>query len=289
MIARPKTGSAAADASSGVGAALVARQARSLLFIIALALIAWLLYTLANMPALAPSTHAGYYIGIVGASLMLLLMSYPLYKRVRAFRTWGTTRFWFRLHMVCGLLGPALIIVHSGLNMRSMNAAWAFWSMVVVAVSGVMGRFLYRRIHRGMHGELETAQTLAAAVAAASFNIDRAVPDDAMVSKEVGEFTVRCSELAKVPPFAAVGAVFLPLWRWSLQWHVRRALRHAALPLDRQLEKISLLNRFFMANQRYAQFALFDRLFSLWHVAHVPFVVTLFLSTIAHIVAVHLY
>lgn len=289
MIAKPKIRTAASDASPGTDAALFVRQVRSLLFAIALVLTAWLLYTLANMPALAPSTDAGYYIGIVGASLMLLLMSYPLYKRVRMFRAWGTTRFWFRLHMVCGLLGPALIIVHSGLNMRSMNAAWAFWSMVVVAGSGVMGRFLYRRIHRGMHGELETTQTLAAAVAAASFNIDRAVPDDATVSREVGEFTVRCSELAKVPPFAAIGAVFLPLWRWSLQWHVRRALRHADMPLDRQREKIALLNRFFVANQRYAQFALFDRLFSLWHVAHVPFVVTLFLSTIAHIVAVHLY
>lgn len=289
MIAKPKSGAATSDASSGTGTGPVIRQVRSLTFAIVLILTGWLLYTLANLPALAPSTDAGYYIGIVGASLMLLLMSYPLYKRVRAFRSWGTTRFWFRLHMVCGLLGPALIIVHSGLNMRSMNAAWAFWSMVVVAGSGVIGRFLYRRIHRGMHGELETAQTLAAAVAAASFNIDRAVPDDTTVSKEVGEFAARCSELAKVPPFAAVGAVFLPLWRWSLLWHVRRALKRASIPSDRQAEKMSLLNRFFIANQRYAQFALFDRLFSLWHVAHVPFVVTLFLSTIAHIVAVHLY
>ena len=265
------------------------RQMRSAAITVGIVATGWLLFELANVPALAPSTDAGYYIGIVGASLMLLLMTYPLYKRVRAFRSWGTTRFWFRLHMVCGLLGPALIIVHSGLNMRSMNAAWAFWSMVVVAGSGVVGRFLYRRIHRGMHGELETAQTLAAAVAAASFHIDRALPDDASVSKEVGDFASRCAELAKVPPFAAIGAVFLPLWRWSLQWHVRRALNRAAIPDERRLQKQALLTRFFVSNQRYAQFALFDKLFSLWHVAHVPFVVTLFLSTIAHIVAVHLY
>lgn len=160
MMARPKIGATASDASSATDTAIVMRQVRSLLFAVALALIAWLLYTLANVPALAPSTDVGYYIGVVGASLMLLLMTYPIYKRFRAFRSWGKTRFWFRLHMICGLLGPAFIIVHSGLNMRSMNAAWAFWSMVIVAGSGIMGRFLYRRIHRGMHGELETAQTL---------------------------------------------------------------------------------------------------------------------------------
>ena len=169
----------------------VIRQTRILLSAVAIVLIGWLLYVLASMPALAPSSDTGYYIGVVGASLMLLLMTYPLYKRVRAFRLIGTTKFWFRLHMVCGLLGPALIIVHSGLNMRSLNAAWAFWSMVIVAGSGIIGRFLYRRIHRGMHGELETAQTLSAAVASASFSIDRALPDDASVSKDVGEFAAR--------------------------------------------------------------------------------------------------
>lgn len=290
MIVKPKPDLAETGVvSSKIGDSGLMQQVRPAASVLVLIAVAWLLYTLANLPALAPSTDAGYYIGIVGASLMLLLMTYPLYKRVRAFRSIGTTRFWFRLHMVFGLLGPALIIVHSGLNMRSMNAAWAFWSMVVVAGSGIVGRFLYRRIHRGMHGELETTQTLAAAVAAASFNIDRALPDDVTVSREIGDFAAQCAKLAKVPPFAAIGAVFLPLWRWSLQWHVRRALKQATVPVDRRVQKTELLDRFLISNQRYAQFALFDRLFSLWHVAHVPFVVTLFLSTIAHIVAVHLY
>lgn len=277
------------DISVVAGSSALIRPLRSAAVVMILCAVAWLLYTLANLPELAASTDAGYYIGVVGASLMLLLMTYPIYKRFRAARVWGTTRFWFRLHMVCGLLGPALIIVHSGLNMRSLNAAWAFWSMVVVAGSGVAGRYLYRRIHRGMHGELETSQTLAAAVNAAALNIDRAVAGDAAVGKEVDAFAARCAALAKVPPFAALGAVFLPLSRLLLERHINRALNRAAIPMARRAEKMALLNRFFVANQRYAQFALFDRLFSLWHVAHVPFVVTLFLSTIAHIVAVHLY
>jgi hypothetical protein len=289
MMAKPKPGPISVADSASLEDNPWVRQIRTAAFVMSLAGVGWLLHWLANLPSLAPSTDAGYYIGIVGASLMLLLMTYPLYKRVRPLRSWGTTRFWFRLHMVCGLLGPALIIVHSGLNMRSMNAAWAFWSMVVVAGSGVAGRFLYRRIHRGMHGELETTQTLAAAVATASHNIDLALPDDARVSREIGEYVGRCVELAKVPPFAAIGALFLPLWRYSLQWHIYRALRASTLSKALRDEKTALLNKYFVASQRYAQFALFDKLFALWHVAHVPFVVTLFLATIAHIVAVHLY
>ena len=273
--------------SSSTGVSTLLRPLRSAVMVMSLVAVAWLLYTLANLPALAASTDAGYYIGVVGASLMLLLMTYPIYKRFRVARVWGTTRFWFRLHMVCGLLGPALIIVHSGLHMRSLNAAWAFWSMVVVAGSGVAGRYLYRRIHRGMHGELETSQTLTAAVNAAATHIDRTAANDATVSREIEAFAARCAALAKVPPFAAIGAIFLPLARLSLQRHVNRALVRASISPSRRAEKSALLNKYFVANQRYAQFALFDRLFSLWHVAHVPFVVTLFLATIAHIVAVH--
>lgn len=265
------------------------QRLRMPLMILLIAAGAWLVKVLANMPALAASTDAGYYIGVVGASLMLLLMTYPLYKRVRLLRGVGTTRFWFRLHMVCGLAGPILIIVHSGLQTRSMNAAWAFWSMVVVALSGIVGRFLYRGLHRGMHGELETTQSLAAAVAAASYNIDRAVSDDADISRRVGTYATRCAALAKVAPLAAIGGFILPVWRWFILRRVRRSLAKSGIPADRQAEKQKLLGTFLLANQRYAQFALFDRLFSFWHVAHVPFVVTLFLATIAHIVAVHLY
>lgn len=262
---------------------------RVLLWTVGVGAIAWVLYRLALLPQLAASTGAGYYIGIVGASLMLLLFTYPLFKRVQAVRSIGSAKFWFRLHMVCGLAGPAFIIVHSGLQMRSLNAAWAFWSMVVVATSGVIGRFLYRGIHRGMHGELETAQSLAIAVTEASRSVDKIVPRDAAVSQEIAAYAKRCEYLANAPALASAAALTLPLSRFVLQRHVRATLKQAELSPERSIAKRRLMEQYLGANQRYAQFALFRRLFSLWHVAHVPFVVTLVLATIAHIVAVHLY
>lgn len=279
---------ATSDASLALDTSAL-RYLRPVLWTVGLTAITWGLYTLALLPQLAASTDAGYYIGVVGASLMLLLFTYPLFKRVQAFRSFGSAKFWFRLHMICGLLGPALIIVHSGLHMRSLNAAWAFWSMVVVASSGVIGRFLYRGIHRGMHGELETAQSLAAAVAAASQSVDKVVPKDAAVSREIAAYAKHCAHLATTSALGSVAALWLPFSRWILQRHVRATLKHADFSPERSAAKRQLLGQYLVANQRYAQFALFRRLFSLWHVAHVPFVVTLVLATIAHIVAVHLY
>ena len=41
--------------------------------------------------------------------------------------------------------------------------------------------------------------------------------------------------------------------------------------------------------QRAAQFATWERMFSWWHVLHVPLVYMLVLSAIAHVIAVHIY
>src|SRR3546814_18634058 len=61
-------------------------------------------------------------------------------------------RYWFALHMFMGIFGPVLVLLHSTLRLHSLNATVAFWSMVIVASSGVVGRFVYGRLHAGLSG-----------------------------------------------------------------------------------------------------------------------------------------
>ena len=59
----------------------------------------------------------------------------------------------------------------------------------------------------------------------------------------------------------------------------RRQLRRATRRhLGRRLAEI----------RRVAQFDFFERLFSLWHIVHVPFFIMLVLSAIVHVIAVHM-
>jgi hypothetical protein len=51
----------------------------------------------------------------------------------------------------------------------------------------------------------------------------------------------------------------------------------------------ALIAKYFRAIQRVTQFGVFERLFSWWHVLHVPLVYMMVLSAIAHVVAVHMY
>jgi hypothetical protein len=52
---------------------------------------------------------------------------------------------------------------------------------------------------------------------------------------------------------------------------------------------MDLITGYILAAQRSAQFLPLERLFSLWHVLHLPLVFIMVLSVIAHIIAVHLY
>ena len=102
----------------------------------------------------------GYWLGVAGGVLMLLLFSYPLRKYVRGLHRVGKVKWWFAAHMVLGIGGPLLILVHSTFHIGSLNAAVAMYSMLVVAGSGVVGRFIYLRIHRGLSGQKLSLQQL---------------------------------------------------------------------------------------------------------------------------------
>lgn len=71
-------------------------------------------------------------------------------------------KFWFALHMFLGIAGPALVLFHSTFRIGSLNAAIALGCMVLVAASGIVGRFIYRKIHRGLYGSRASLRELEA-------------------------------------------------------------------------------------------------------------------------------
>ncbi len=251
---------------------------------------------------LEPAHGLGYALGIVGSVLMLALLAYPLRKRLKFMRGWGAVAAWFRWHMVLGIVGPTLVILHSNYTLQSANAAVAFWVMVVVASSGLIGRYLYARVHRGLYGQkAEAKEYLEEAVTTRSLlelGADRQGHD---WNDELADFEKR----ALAPHRTFFGALGGSL---AYDFRVRRvrkillrdveltvlseAARRNLSPKSRQSLRDAArqrLDRYFGALGRAAHLAVYDRLFSLWHVLHLPLFVILILTAIIHIVAVHLY
>lgn len=243
----------------------------------------------------------GYWLGVAGGILLLLLFSYPLRKRLRAARNLGRVKAWFLLHMVLGLGGPLLILLHSTFRVGSLNAGVALFSMLVVAVSGVVGRFLRAGVQRGLRGEQVGLEELRA----------RAGLDQEEARSRLA-FAPRVEALLK--DFEAVELQARPGWpTWFRQvlllpikqwWVYQRCVRQLHRPMRRLAshrkwsredlghhERLArkLVRRYLTAVVRVAQYTAYERLFSLWHVAHIPFVYLLVLSAVVHVVAVHAY
>ena len=101
---------------------------------------------------LTPENGTGYWLGITGSVMMFVLLLYPLRKRLRIFRNFGKTPSWFQWHMIIGIIGPALVLVHSNWKFASLNATVATVVMLTVVVSGIIGRYLYTKVHMGFYG-----------------------------------------------------------------------------------------------------------------------------------------
>lgn len=96
---------------------------------------------------ITPRNGAGYAMGIVGAVMMLLLFLYSLRKRWTRYFSWlGTASEILHFHISMGVYGPLLILFHSRFKLGAPNSNVALWSMIVVVLSGVMGRFMYHRV-----------------------------------------------------------------------------------------------------------------------------------------------
>jgi Fe-S-cluster-containing hydrogenase component 2 len=96
------------------------------------------------------------YCGYVGTGLMLLAILYTPLRRLSLFRRFASNTMWFDFHMMAGTMGPAFILLHSALRYQNPVPSAAFWSLVIVVLSGVIGRYLYTQVPDLLNGrELE--------------------------------------------------------------------------------------------------------------------------------------
>jgi hypothetical protein len=279
---------------SGDGAASV------VIFVILIAAALYLGWSHRNDEIIVPERGLGYNLGIIGGLLMLVLLLYPLRKRLKFMRRWGSTAVWFRLHMILGIVGPTLVILHSNFAIKSLNASVALYSMLLVSGSGLIGRYIYARIHRGLYGgKVEARELLAEAQAfreglgadlsgAAWHAQFQALEREAMPLSRgflsawahairVGGHS-RQNERSLLRDFAADIAGRARAERWSDS--VRR---------DQLREGRRRISRYHTALRRLASLAVYERLFAAWHVLHLPLFYMLILTALNHVVAVHLY
>ena len=271
------------------------------LFFVLVAALLYLGWSTQTERYINPNRGVGYWLGIIGGSLMLLLLVYSLRKRWEWLSFLGSTPGWFRFHMVLGIAGPMCILYHSNFATGATNSNVALFSMLTVAISGLVGRYIYVHIHHGLYGrKLELGELRAGAEGLRSLSGTISFLPELVTRLESSE-----QRLLKAGPhlsflgFAkpSVVALIALKARWQLHRYIRNALhagarRSAVVALEHKrlgLTARCYVDRRLAATRRVAGFEGYERLFSLWHALHIPLIFIMVIAAIIHVIAVHVY
>jgi thioredoxin reductase/Pyruvate/2-oxoacid:ferredoxin oxidoreductase delta subunit len=85
----------------------------------------------------------------------------------------GSLKAWMTSHLVTGTLALLLVAVHSGMRPQETSGGYAFYMLVILAVTGVVGRYFYALVPRAANGREAMLEELRGEVAAQSAEWDR--------------------------------------------------------------------------------------------------------------------
>ena len=267
--------------------------------------IAWLIlvgwgWSIRNEDYISASSGLGYYLGMTGGSMILLLLTYSIRKRFKPLRNVLHLRYWFRTHMILGVLGPTCILFHCRFNFGSPNSTVALICLLTVASSGLIGRFLYNRIHAGVHGE--------------KIKLVQIRRDFSILKENLLTLAVKDKQKARVEQiFEAMEELISEQKNATFRAMIRSRKRASVISksLAALIQSIELYHEEHDENKKElekareeihnasdAMFAilkklpglhLFERLFSLWHVVHLPIMGLMIITAITHVIVVHMY
>jgi hypothetical protein len=236
-------------------------------------------------PLFKSSGTIGQTLGLLALALFLFLWLYPLRKRVRALAFTGGIVRWLEVHIAAGLFVPLIAAMHAGWRFTGLIGL-GYGSMVIVAISGVIGRYLYTRIPRGRSG-LELTREETAAERRQLVGEISAV--SGLASAEI--------ETALAPAAARRGLGMVGTVRQMVQDDLarRRAVRHLLVRLEqapgqRRFDRRTLRHFARLARREMGltqQMRMLDgiqRVFRFWHIAHRPMAVMALVAVLVHVV-----
>ncbi len=249
---------------------------------------------------ITPTRGFGYALGITGGSLMLLLLMYPARKRAQWLHFIGGVPIWSRIHMTLGIVGPLLILFHSNFSLGATNSNVALFCMLAVSGSGLIGRYIYSRVYGDWHDHKATLEELQARA--------ELLRNQSQIVTLLPRYLVAIEHeeqrLFRAPktPFGALlqpvtMGVRAMLARWRLKKQIHEMVSEAVRLSPRLATHAPRLNasatiyasRRLDAVRRVREHGFYVKLFSLWHVAHVPFFIMTLVAGTVHVISVSVY
>jgi hypothetical protein len=232
---------------------------------------------------LKPSGDWGHGFGIVGTLMMIAGVSiYMARKRFRILFNFGYLKHWLELHIFLCTVGPVLVLYHTAFKFGGIVSI-SFWSMVLVVLSGVVGRFIYVQIPRTIQGHEmginainDLRENLANKVkSTVDFDKDTLFKFNKLTSVE------RYKEITFIK--ALLYILIDPFRRWVTLRKIKKNLKRANFPKDERKYIINSAKNEIVLMKRIGLLRTFHKLFHYWHIAHLPFALIMFVIMLVHV------
>lgn len=171
--------------------------------LVVLLLLFWLGFLVHRSPRFAGSLWGGV-LGVSGALLMLVPLAYMIVKRVPLLKRTVTRRASMRTllawHIYTGVLGPILVLLHTGHKFQSPLGIALTAMTLIVVVSGFVGRYLMSQFSQTIREKKEMLTQLELAYRATATELAEH-PDQAAMLRPWSGFFARLA----AAPFAIPG------------------------------------------------------------------------------------
>lgn len=229
-------------------------------------------------------------IGIIGSAMMFIGASfYFVRKRAKFLKNTGKLKHWLEAHILFCLIGPLLIVYHSAFSLRSPNASVAFYSMLVVVGSGVVGRYVYRHFQVNLSGERSSLKEMTEEADQLNEKIRTQFSDSEKILNTVTKsFGVR-EKYGSGGIFRSLFVILRLDWlEGRLRREIRRVIRQNRSGGNIAAIESLLIARIKLEKKIFGLEATIS-LFSYWHKLHVPFIWILMLTFVFHVISVMIF
>jgi len=235
----------------------------------------------ADHALLKPSGLLGQGLGIIGTLLILIgVFGYMAKKRYKFLSRLGRLKYWLEFHIFLCSLGPVMILFHTAFKFGGIVSI-AFWSMLAVVLSGVIGRFIYIQIPRTIEGRALSLNEVKQTKSNIGDFLKGSMQLDEISYKTVLEATQIQNQGAEGNLFTRIVQKYFEDKKTIRR--VKKVLRQNNLPRASIKKVTTLIKDELSLNNRIERLQTMQNLFKYWHVAHLPFALIMLIIMVVHV------
>ncbi len=234
---------------------------------------------------LGPTGYVGQSAGILALLIFIFLWLYPLRKKYRQLAWTGMMSKWLDVHVAVALVLPFLAAIHAAWRFNGVIGL-GYWSMIVVCLSGIVGRYLYVHIPRSASGLELSAEEIAAERKELMIEV---AATSGLPAAQVD--AVLRSDPSPIEGVGFAKSLFLMAKDDIARRAAARALRRlcANRPSGQRLDRgavrnvVRLASREMALTQQARMLGATRKIFRFWHVAHRPFALAALVAVLVHV------